>query len=86
MTVKSLIWYQLFKLSEKFLEVILLGSSGWNFWCDANGVNIGVEFHRSFVGLGGERVLRELMLELPLGWTELSVGRGVIIGFRLGIF
>ena len=86
MTVKSLIWSQLFKLSENFLEVILLGSSGWNFWCDANGVNRGVEFHRSFVGLGWERVLRELVLELPLRWTELYVGRGVVIGVRLGIF
>ena len=48
-TVRSLIWYQLFQLREKFLEIILLGSSGGYFWGDDNSINGGEGFHNSGV-------------------------------------
>ena len=72
-TVKRLIRYQLFTLSEKFLGFRSLVRSGWDFWCDIIGVNGGSGCQRIGVGIERERVLRTLVLMMFLMCLEGSL-------------
>ena len=77
-TIRVLIWSQLFQLMKNFLHVSLFGRVGGYFWGHTNVINGRVGFRNSGLGIGWELLLREIIL--PLGWMRLSVGRWVDLG------